>query len=316
MNTIRSHSIELILLGVLLLAIGYFAYLAYGLMPASRTDQPFSGSRSLENARRLVNYGPRPVGSPANKKAGDWIIQYVTSQGWDVVVQPFTITNQIPAQNIIAIRSPATADAPVGLVVTHYDTRLVADNDPNPANRANPGVGANKGASGVALLTELARTLDIEAGGLTICLAFFDAEENGGLPGWEPNIGSKLFLENLDRSAVRCAAPRFAIVVDLVGASQVQIHPVGDDTPIGQAIRKVAGELGFAETFSTDLRQVQSNNTNWFLQQGTESATIADTTYPFIDSLSDTLDKLDVESLDKVGQTLEVWLERGGDFTK
>lgn len=316
MNTLRSHSIEFILLAVLLIAIGYFAYLAYGLMPSSRADQTFSGSRALDHARQIVSYGPRPVGSPANKKAGDWIVQYVTSQGWDVIVQPFTITNQIPAQNIIAIRSPATADAPVGLVVTHYDTRLVADADPNPANQANPGIGANKGASGVALLAELARTLDIDSSGLTLCLAFFDAEENGGLPGWEPNIGSKLFLENLDRSAVRCAEPRFAIVVDLVGARNVSIHPLGNDTAIEQAIRNVAGELGFAGTFGSDLRQVLSNNTNWFLQHGTESATIADTTYPFTNSLSDTVDKLDIDSLEKVGRTLELWLEQGGDFAR
>lgn len=316
MTTIRSHSIELILLSVLLIAIGYFGYLAYGLMPSSRTDQAFSGSRALEHARQVVSYGPRPVGSPANQKAKDWIVQYVTSQGWDVIVQPFTITNQIPAQNVIAIRGPADASAPVGLVVTHYDTRLMADADPNPANREKASVAANKGASGVAVLAELARTLDIESSGLTICLAFFDAEENGGLSGWESNIGSRLFLENLDRSAVRCAAPRFAIVVDLVGGTNLSIHPLTNDSAVEQAIRKVAVELGFGATFSSDLRQPLSNNTNWFLQQDIESATIADTTYPFTDSLSDTVDKLDETSLEKVGRTLEVWLERGGDFVR
>lgn len=313
---IRSHSVELALLALLIAAIGYFAYLAYGLMPGSVADQPFSGSRALDHARQIASFGPRPVGSTGNKRAGEWIVQYVQGQSWDIVLQPFTATNQLPAQNIIAIRSPNGVNAPVGLVVTHYDSRLLADADPNPANRETAGVAANKSASGVAILAELARTLDIEESGHTICLAFFDAEENGGLPDWEPNIGSRLFLENLDISANRCASPRFVIVVNQVGAANAVIQPIGVDGTLDRALRTIAVELGYGDRFQAVPVETKFNNVNWFLEHGIESATIQDSTYPFTDSLSDTVDKLKSNSLEEVGQTLEVWLERGGDFAR
>ena len=41
---------------------------------------------------------------------------------------------------------------------------------------------------------------------------------------------------------------------------------------------------------------------------------IIDASYPFVNSLSDTVDKLKPESLEQIGRTLEVWLERGADF--
>lgn len=314
MRTIRSHSIELILLTILLSAISYFAYLAYGLMPGSVADQSFTGSRALDHARQVASFGPRPVGSAGNRKAGEWLMRYVASQGWDIIMQPFTLTNGIEAQNIIAIRSPSNSDAPVALIATHIDTRLFADADLNPANHEKASVGANKGASGVALLAELARTVDVENSGHTICLAFFDAEENGGLAGWSANIGSQLFIENLDRSAQRCANPRFAVVVDLVGAKDVRIQPIGNDNQIYAALRQVAAEIGYGQTFGSSPGEVPNNEINWFLQQGIESATISDYTFPFSNSLSDTIDKLDMQSLEQIGRTVEVWLERGGDF--
>lgn len=315
MRAIRSHSIELALLAILLSAIGYFAYLAYGLMPGSIADQEFSGSRALDHAQKLVAFGPRPAGSAGNQKAGDWLMEYVASQGWDIIMQPFTMTNGIRAQNIIAIRAPSTGNAPVALLTTHLDTRLYADGDLNPANHETSSVGANKGASGAALLAELARTIDVENSGHTICLAFFDAEENGGISDWDANVGSGLFLENLGRSAQRCANPRFALTVDLVGAANVRIRPLGTDNKIQQSLRAIASELGYATAFDAAPFEATTNNLNWFLQQGIESATIADYTYPFRDSLSDTIDKLDSSSFEKVGRTLEIWLERGGDFT-
>ncbi len=145
-----------------------------------------------------------------------------------------------------------------------------------------PGIGANKGAPGAALLAESARTIDVESSGHTICLAFFDAEENGGIEGWNANIGSQLFLENLGRSAQRCAAPRFVIVVDMVGATNVKIRPIGTDNGIYVALRKVASELGYAQSFDDTPVSIINNNTNWFLQQSIESATISDNTYPLL----------------------------------
>ena len=65
------------------------------------------------------------------------------------------------------------------LVAAHWDTRPTADNDPNPANRLQPIPGANDGASGVAVLLEMARLLRATRPPVPVVLVFFDGEDFG-----------------------------------------------------------------------------------------------------------------------------------------
>ena len=234
--------------------------------------------------------GRAPTGSAANKATSEWLVTTLDRYGWEMTIQPFTTTTglggageagEIVGTNVIAIKGPATQGAPVGLLATHYDTRLVADGDTNPANRDNAGPGANKGASGIALLVELARTLDVESGGHTLCLVFFDAEENSDLPGWQGQMGSQLFVENLGSSVLRCASPRFAVVVDLVGAEGVVIHPDRADTPIDLALREIAADIGAEGAFAATPLELPDSGKKWFLQKDIPSVSIIDASYPF-----------------------------------
>ncbi len=324
MRALRAHSIEITLLAILLASIAYFAYLAYGLI-GNVVDQPFSGDRSMDYAREVFEFGPRPTGSDANKATREWLVSTLSRYGWEMTIQPFTTTTglngaelggagTIVGTNVIAIKGPAAQGVPVGMLATHYDTRLVADGDANPASRDRAARGANKGASGVALLVELARTLDVESGGHTLCLVFFDAEENSGLPGWQGQMGSQLFVENLGNSVLRCASPRFAVIVDLVGAEGVVIHPDRLDTPLNLALREIAADIGMEGAFAATPIELPESGKRWFLQNDIPSVSIIDASYPFVNSLSDTVDKLKPESLEQIGRTLEVWLERGADF--
>src|SRR5690606_27946319 len=88
-----------------------------------------------------------------------------------------------PVRNILAWKGDG---APALMLGAHYDTRRAADEE----DPTVPVLGANDGASGVAVLLELARTLDIDAEGRRLYLAFFDAEDNGRLNGWEWIVGS------------------------------------------------------------------------------------------------------------------------------
>ncbi|MFN3980018.1 MAG: M28 family peptidase [Caldilinea sp.] len=311
MQRIRAYSIELILIGALLASVAFFGYLGAGLLRPDVVNEPFSGEKALANVSRQLSYGPRITGTEASLQTGDWLVEQLRLLGWDVVIQPFTINEQVQGRNIVGVRSPTSRPgAPVIILATHYDTRLAADADPDPARRQEPTPGANAGASGPAILLELARTLDIEATQHTICLAFFDAEANGGLPGWDANIGSQLFVESLPGSVPRCAAPRFVVGLDQVGAvDQRFFQNETGDVALNSALWRVASTLGLAARFPDQSRPMPLSITAAFLDAGIPTADLMSTDYPYRATMADTLDKLSADTLSVAGQVLETWLE-------
>ena len=312
MNRLRSYTIELLLIGTLLLSVLFFGYLGYGLLRPEVISETFSGEKALANAQKQVEFGPRVTGTERSTRMGDWLIDQLRLLGWDVVIQPFPVGNTITARNIIAVRSHSKAGAPVALLTTPYDTRLVADADPEPANQQSPPLGANTGASGTALLLELARTLNIEATGHTVCLAFFDAETNGGLPGWEANMGSRLFVDSLPDSVPRCASPRFAVDVNNVGAADQRFfRDESGDPQLQESIWRAADNLKWSTWFPDAERPLPPDSHTAFQQQGVPAAALIGYDYPYQNTLQDTLDKLKAETFQHAGVTLETWLEAG-----
>jgi glutaminyl-peptide cyclotransferase len=272
MQRIRAYSIELILIGALLAAVAFFGYLGYGLLRSDVVNEPFSGTRALASVDSQLDFGPRVTGTEASLRMGDWLVEQLRLLGWDVVIQPFTINEQVQGRNIVAVRSPTQPGAPVVLLATHYDTRLAADADPDPARQQTPTPGANAGASGTAILLELARTLDVEAGGRTVCLAFFDAEANAGLPGWDANIGSRLFVESLPGSVPRCASPRFVVGVNQAGAiDQHFFQNEAGDSALNATLWSVADNLELGGRFPDQSRPMPLSVTAVF--SATDSAT-------------------------------------------
>jgi hypothetical protein len=317
MKSLRNNSVEITLLGILLLAVLYFAYLAYGLLSGSEVSPQFSGEQALINARRLVEFGPRTTGSSASQRAGDWLSSELRSMGWDVTIEKFDVSG-IPARNIIGIRGPESADAPVGIIATHYDTRLVADADSDPANRLLPGDGANTSASGAAVLLELANVLDVEASGHTVCLAFFDAEANVGLPNWPEPIGSLRFWENIRRLSPRCAAPEFFVLVEQIGHPDLSVRITTTNNRVFSVISQLADELGYATIFATtpisSSANSSVNSSIWFEQANVPNAVLTDYEYAYQHTTADTIDKLSADSLGRIGRILETWIEQGADL--
>ena len=212
----------------------------------------------------------------------------------------------------MGVRSPEQAGAPVAILATQYDTRLVADADPDPARQTTPPPGANDNASGVALLLELARTLNVNATGHTICLAFFDAEANAGLPGWLPQVGSQIFADSQPESVPRCASPQFVLGVNQVGAAdQIFYQDAAADRTLQDAIWQTAADLGWADTFQAEIKPPQAGVQTPFQATGVATASIDGVDYPFAATTLDTLDRLAAATLERVGLTLETWLEQG-----
>jgi hypothetical protein len=305
--------VELALIFALALAVAYFGYLAMGLLRSSAIDETFDGGRARAAVERQVAFGTRTTGTPSSLQTSDWMVDQLTSLGWDVLIQTFPISADVEARNIVAIRTPDSPPAGVAMLATHYDSRLAADLDPNPENRSQPAPGANFGASGAAVLLELARTLDVDRGGHTVCLAFLDAEANEGIPGWGARTGSRQLAPTLTRDVPRCASPRLVVGLDMVGASDARFQPdLSAAQWINLGIWRTAAELGHSATFPTTIAESPwSGSQTAFADEGFATGAIVDRDFPNARTLSDTPAFISAATLEAVGRTLEEWLERG-----
>ncbi|MEX1020669.1 MAG: M28 family peptidase [Litorilinea sp.] len=315
MRRLRSYSIELFLVIVLAGAVGFFAYLGYGLLSPSLTAEPFSGEQALRYAVEQTEFGDRITGTEPNIRAGDWIIEQLREQGWDVIIQPFTI-NGTPARNIVAIQGGGgIANQRVALLTTHYDSRVYADRDPQVANHIQPAGGANAGASGVGVLLELGRTLDVALTGHTVCMVFLDAEDNGGLEGWPANGGAQIFLSRFEEDFPRCVGPRFAVHVAQVGGLEQEFYAAGESDPALQtSIWQISQEQGYVGWRVQSSGEGLINTHVRFREQGIPAIAIAGLNYPYRHTIADTVDKLSAQAMEQIGRTLKTWLERGAPF--
>jgi len=334
-NFLRSYSIELILMGVLLAAVSYFAYLGYGLLTVN-LDREISGEETLNYVSQQLEYGPRTTGSDASAAMGEWLTDELLDKEWSLVLQPFKIlvptisageaittsdANSQPAlsmteltgQNIVAIRQIASGTGneagPVAILATPYDSRVLADADPDESRRTEPSPAANASASGVAILLELAQTLTDT--GYTICLAFLDSEANRGVPGWQSPFGGDFFVGELDDDFIRCAEPEFAIVLESAGGAGPLRIDAGSDPAFSAAIWRTAAGLGFDDHFLNDVGPPVSGVHNTFIEAGIPTVLISERDYPHRGATTDTLDKVRAESLERVVQTLQTWLAQG-----
>src|SRR5262245_57124152 len=146
-----------ILYGLLLLAaLVVVAWLILRSEPAALAPaKDFDGQRAYQHVLAQMEFGPRVVGSDAHQMAGDYILEQLNQAGWPAEVQPFDYDG-IALRNFVARAN--VGGGPIVIVGAHYDSRRRADQDPAHADQPVPG--ANDGASGVAVLLELARSLD------------------------------------------------------------------------------------------------------------------------------------------------------------
>jgi len=107
------------------------------------------------------DFGPRTMNSQAHDDCGAWIMEKFKSYGMSVTPQQTLLKGydgtMLRATNIIASYRPELTDRI--LICAHWDSRPWADNDPDEANHRKPVLAANDGASGVAVMLELARLL-------------------------------------------------------------------------------------------------------------------------------------------------------------
>jgi glutaminyl-peptide cyclotransferase len=266
---------------------------------ATFVSEEFDADQAYTHVVAQMDLGPRITGTEASVLAGDYIAKQLQQFGWQVEFQAFSYKDT-PVRNVIAKTN--IGQGPVIILGAHYDSRRRADQDPEHLN--DPVPGAVDGASGVAVLLELARTLDKWKIKNEIWLAFFDAEDNGDLDGWEWIVGSAYMAEQL------AITPQAMILLDMVADQDQQFYYENNSNPeLSAKVWETAAQLGYSDHFIPQPRWSMEDDHIPFVRRGIPSLDIIDFDYPHWHKITDTIDKISIESLGRVGRTVEVFLE-------
>lgn len=270
--------------------------------PAEALVPDFDGERAYDDLLAQMALGPRIPGSAGHAAAGDLILVTLDDLGWATEEQPLSYQG-VEGRNLIARANEGAG--PIIILGAHYDTRAIADQSPGE-QAAEPVPGAVDGASGVAVLLELARTLDLADVPHEIWLAFFDMEDqgSGGVSGWEWIVGSTYMANNLE------VQPEAMVLVDMIGDADQQLYYEGfSDAVLRAELWQIAADLGYDTVFVPQVRHSMLDDHRPFLARGIPAVDIIDFDYRYWHTVEDTADKATPESLERVGRTLESWLE-------
>ena len=188
----------------------------------------FNADSALAFCQAQCDFGPRTMNSEAHEKCAQWIADKFRQYGMQVITQKADLTGYdgttLHSTNIIASYHPERTDRI--LICAHWDSRPWADNDPDSANWHKPVMAANDGASGVAVMLEIARLINAnensnENVALGIDFICFDAED-WGTPQWSdaPSdadtwaLGAQYWATHLHKEGYQA---RFGILLDMVG---------------------------------------------------------------------------------------------------
>lgn len=207
-------------------ALAAIATLAVGAGPACAPPFEVDGARAHARVVRQVEAGPRIPGTPGHAAISAWIESELTRLGGRVERQEFvdtTLGRPLPLRNLVGRFGPSVGRRI--LLCAHYDSRPVSDEDPDPARRLDPVPGANDGASGVAVLLEVAELMHRRAPPMGVDLVFFDGEDLGDPARPEGYcLGSRGYAAKLPPPG-HPERPAAGFLFDLVGDRDLNIHP-------------------------------------------------------------------------------------------
>lgn len=184
----------------------------------------FCADSAMQYVADQLAFGPRTPDSKSHKLCADYLEKKMLQWCDTVIVQDFNATlwngSIVKGKNIIASLEPADGINRRILLSAHWDSRMWADHDGDPANHKRPVPGANDGASGVATLMEMARVMGAKRPTVGIDIIFFDVEDQG-IPEWADTykdntwcLGSQYWAKNPHRPFYTAL---YGVLFDMVG---------------------------------------------------------------------------------------------------
>ena len=189
-----------------------------------QAPQPNADS-AFRFVQEQVAFGFRIPGSEAWRRCAEYIAARMGRWCDTVVLQDFHTTlwdgSRVPGRNIVASINPDASRRV--LLAAHWDSRMWADHDPDDANHRTPVPGANDGASGAAVLMEMARVMSALPPSVGVDFVFFDVEDQG-LPEWSERYEDNTWCKGSQHWAQNRHIPYYTavygILFDMVGTDQ------------------------------------------------------------------------------------------------
>lgn len=231
----------------------------------------FNADSAYQFCAAQCDFGPRTMNSEAHERCAQWISQKFLQYGYTVELQKADLKGYdgtiLKSTNIIASSQPSTPNSqlPKVLICAHWDSRPWADNDPDSANWRKPVMAANDGASGVAVMLELARLIQ-QHDSLNVAVDFicFDAED-WGIPQWDETgdgtdswaLGAQYWAKKYQEKSLHSQPStlnyQYAILLDMVGGQGAKFYQEGySKQKAGRIVEKIwraAHAAGYGSTF-------------------------------------------------------------------
>lgn len=266
----------------------------------------FSGDRAFKYLQTQCRFGPRDPGSEGHRKCLQWITDTCRELDLATTQQPFRARLRLTRKterltNVLAVLH---SENPRRIMLSaHWDTRPRADRETDPAMRHMPILGANDGASGVAVLMELARSFKKNPPKVGVVFAFLDGEDAGLETGGGWCLGSKHLASYL--------RPEWdfewGINLDMVGERGLVLPIEAYSQEKAPSLVRQVWEIGerlAPSVFKNQLGKSVLDDHVAFLEKGKAYINIIDIDYAYWHTLEDTEDKCSPDSLASVGRVV------------
>ena len=282
---------------------------------ALNIDVPyFDGNKAYEYLVKQCDFGYRYPGSMEHVNMKNYFIEFLDGKSDELIVYDHSIKHPYTGEEITLFNLFSRYNVHLEnriLLLAHWDTREIADMDKNIENHQKPILGANDGASGIAILMHLSEILSnnpLENIGVDIL--FVDGEDmgrNGELKNF--CLGTKLFSKNL-----MAPYPKFAICLDMVADKDPEFKMeyfsyIQAEKELKQ-IWVLANNLGFKEFTYEITNPIYDDHRALYVETGIPSIDIIDFDYPYWHTIEDTVDKCSANTLSIVGTLMCEFLYR------
>ena len=261
---------------------------------------------------KQVEFGVRKPGTQSHIKCRDYLKSELAKYCDSVELQPFSHTwsrtnESIKMWNVVGTQNWEKAKVRVALFA-HWDTRPTADQEDDSANRLKPIPGANDGASGVAVLLELARVMQKANPDLGVMYVLVDGEDLG--PGLEEMfLGADYWAKHMP-----VKKPSYGILLDMIGDKDLAIPVEPNSAMYAKSLvtdfYSHAARIGLSSTFPQQYGDTIEDDHIPLNKAGLPTMDLIDFTYADWHKLTDTPDKCSAASLGKVGTMLQSWLSK------
>lgn len=271
----------------------------------------FSGEDSFAYLKAQTDFGPRNPNSAGHSACLAYLVSTLRGLADDVRLEEFTHSGyggeQLRLTNVVASFRPQ--DTERILLCAHWDTRPRAEQDESRGKRNDPILGANDGASGVAVLLEIAALLKSTPPSIGIDIVLFDGEDYGKEGDHASYLlGSRYFAEHKKAAYV----PRFGILLDMVGDKFLELpkerYSLRFAPDVVDMVWKTAAFLGVAQFQDEKGEEIMDDHLP-LNEAGIQTIDLIDFNYPdptnrYWHTHQDTPEHCSAESLEAVGSVI------------